>query len=172
MSLLTCHYQDLYLVKKVNGLIRDNFGKRLHPKIWANFDPFTDCTKNPVTCVLLWSNGGTSHVVTFFNNKIFDANLPYAMDICLQALNWCVSSDERDLRYDKCVLCYSFIINRNKIEYYQGSKRSGTMWMSSYIYGKNIYLFFINPIPLFTYHTSLSCCTYIKIHFSDRIWNI
>ncbi len=64
-GLLTCQNQDPDLPKLVNALIRDSFGKRLHPKKWANFDPFTDSKEKPVACVLLGSNGGTYHAVMF-----------------------------------------------------------------------------------------------------------
>ena len=114
-GLLTCQDQNPDLPKQVNALIRDSFGKKLRPKKWSNFDPFKDSTENPVTCVLLGSDGGTSHAVTFFNNKIFEANLPFAVDICYQALNWCVSSAESEVVYDKCVICYCWVINHKNL---------------------------------------------------------
>jgi hypothetical protein len=79
----------------------------------SDFDILTNTSKWPTVCGLLGSDGGMTHAVAVCGSILFDGNVPVALVLNRENLNWCCGAEGVTVEYVNVHLGYRFEFTKN-----------------------------------------------------------
>ena len=70
---------------------------------WKDIYNSNECFHSIMICIIKDSSFSRDHMISIANGWIFDSNLPYALPLNEDSLNWCASHGKEGYCFDKFV---------------------------------------------------------------------
>ena len=67
---------------------------------WKEINKCAKCYKSIILGIVKSNLLSRDHIIAICNGWIFDANLPYAIPLTLENLNWCAGHGKKDVLYN------------------------------------------------------------------------
>ena len=70
---------------------------------WKDIYNSNECYHSIILCIINSSSFSRDHMIAIANGWIFDSNLPYALPLNEDSLNWCASHGKEGFYFDRFV---------------------------------------------------------------------